>query len=207
MSLNVSGLDPSPSNYKEYIIDSHNFVVSTYFRWGDNFTLATCRDKSKWVLHDGFLKGSFCGYLYLKKTLENVGLKNIQVPEMKMTLHKGNVVLLSRYCGDHLPDDYDMTCSNISDLRDKTGFMDLGTVDRVANLKKQNGIFYITDTYIDNFEGPRREAINAYIPTYEAARSYLEQKALEKSEQTVRLEEPSTSSAPPTKRRKIDLDS
>lgn len=198
MSSNVSGIDTIPSDYKEYIIDTNNPIVSTSYQWGCGFTIATCRDKSKWVIYDCSPKEMFCGYLYLKKSLENSGLERMQVAEQKMTLHKGKVILLSRYCGDNPPNDYDMKIGEIPRLRDETGFMNLGTVDRVANLRKRNGVFYVTDTDIDNFEWSRRDAIKAYIPTYEGVRSFLEQKALERSKRKVHFEEP------PQKRRKIE---
>lgn len=163
--------------------------------------MATCRDKSKWVIYDVRPKDMFCGYLYLKKSLENSGLERMQVAEQKMTLYKGKVILLSRYCGDNPPNDYDMNIGEIPRLRGKTGFMNLGTVDRVANLRKQNGVFYVTDTDIDNFEWSRREAIHAFIPTYENIQSFLEQKAIERSKRVVHFEEA------PQKRRKIESQS
>lgn len=201
MSSNVSGINTIPSDYKEYIIESDNPIVSTSYRWGCGFTVATCRDKSKWVIYDCSPKEMFCGYLYLKNSLENAGLKTIQVAEQKMTLYKGKVILLSRYCGDNPPNDYDMEIGDIPRLRDRTGFMNLGTVDRIANLRKQNGVIYVTDTDIENFEGSRREAIKAFMPTCENVRSFLEQIAMERSKRRVHFEEP------PQKRRKTDLDS
>src|SRR5690348_7415785 len=70
---------------------------------GNQQIILKYQDGTEWIFLNNRGKERFCGFLYLEKAINDVGLKTIKAAENKIAIRGSQIIYLSRYCGEEKP--------------------------------------------------------------------------------------------------------
>ena len=159
-----------PVNYSDYVLEN-DFISEqngTGTR-GREFYIYKCKDGTEWVRLKNSEKAveRFCGFLYLQEAK----LKEVIPAENKMAKYRGEIVYLSKYCGENFPNVF-QSCEAVGELREK-GYKDF---QQGANMRIVDHKIYIFDTEKSSFDPKVHEKIDAFVAMHDAIRTNLESK-------------------------------
>jgi hypothetical protein len=159
-------------DYSQYIMDPNNQVARMDEGGRDNNSIIiTYQDNSRWVFLNDSPVERFCGFLYLQQAIKDSNLNSIRAAENKIAIHKGQIIYLSRYYGNDVPEELLQHRAEISVLKNEIGYDDVvGNV----NLRKQDNTVYVFDTEKDSFKREMYEKIDSFVQQHNLIRAALE---------------------------------
>ncbi len=158
---NTPYIDP-----RDYFLDSEIIAERKGGR-GDNCTIYKDTTGTEWVKLEGNVKLRFCGFLYLKKALEESNLDYIKAAENKIAIHDRKIVYLSKYCGEE-------KVSFFKYIEKLQPLQTLGFTDIAANLRILDEKIYVFDTELKSFNQNVYEKILTYKPTHKSIRAFVD---------------------------------
>jgi hypothetical protein len=170
-TINSSHSELQESDYKDYILDSELVGIRQGGRF-NNSTILTYEDRTEWVFLNNKAEERFCGFLFLQNALKQSNVDGVVAAENKMATYKGDIIYLSKYCGETKPDCVD-NFQKINCIKTNAGFTDL---IGCANLREVEGTVYIFDTEKGSFDPRVRDTIDQYMPLHNTIKAFLEDK-------------------------------
>lgn len=161
-------INSASSSYDQYTIDPSVTIQRTERK--RNQTIHTLSDGTQWVQLKDHGEERFRGYLYLNQALKNNDF--VQAAENKMMLLKtGQIIYLSKYCGDQKPDNLEPALEQAyKGLKEKPGYTD---TENYSNARIQDGKLYLFDTEKFSFSPAVHNKIGAMEKTRDAIEDYL----------------------------------
>lgn len=175
ITTSVSSVSSSTENLEQYLIDpSVAFLHERNGGRGDNIEIITLSDGTQWVpLLDSKVHERFCGFLFLKKALEEAGRSKVKPADNKLFFNGKKVLYLSRYCGEKKMEGFKFLEDWIALVQ--AGFTDTG---ESANMRIVEGELRVFDTEKASFD-PK---VHGQIDAMEATRAKIEALLLSKVE-------------------------
>ncbi len=167
-------MNPSSTQSRDY---SDYILPSDYCpRESRTYGVRPCRlftymDDSSWVpMSRDTGKERICGFFYLQRALKEKGGDKIKAAENRMAIVNGEIVYLSRYCGEDQPrklDEQELSVIN------EVGYADINMGP--VNLRRKGDTLYIFDTEKSSFNKRVHGQIDEYSGLHDAIHGILEE--------------------------------
>lgn len=152
-------------NYSNYIIPG-DFVTERRGSGlrGNEFYILKSKDGTEWVhLTDPRKnKERFCGFLYL----QNAQLNEVVPAENKMSKYRGDIIYISKYCGENRPNML-QAAEAVSELLN-IGYKDL---QMCTNMRIVDKKLYLFDTEKSSFYAKVHDQIDSFSALHDAIKS------------------------------------